>query len=159
MPHILSLRSASCICPFLSLLKTDFFSVYSVSFVYLVVFAVFWLGSFITNCSISSFSQTCDPQFSVWSEWSPSVVSNSLRPHGLQPARLLCPWYFPGNNTGVGCHFLLQGVFPTQGLNPGLPHCRQMFLPSEPPGKSLKTSFLYTAQYIGHISQLKFLRI
>ena len=37
-----------------------------------------------------------------------------------------CPWDFPGKNTGVGCHFLLQGIFPTQGLNPGLPHCRQM---------------------------------
>ena len=32
----------------------------------------------------------------------------------------------PGKNTGVGCHFLLQGVFPTQGSNPGLPHCRQI---------------------------------
>ena len=38
----------------------------------------------------------------------------------------LHPWDFPSKNTGVGCHFLLQGVFPTQGLNPGLPHCRQM---------------------------------
>ena len=34
---------------------------------------------------------------------------DSLRPHGLQPTRLLCPWDFPGKNTGVGCHFLLQG--------------------------------------------------
>ena len=57
---------------------------------------------------------------------SPSVVSDSLRPHELQPARLLCPWDSPGNNTGVGCHFLLQGIFPTQGLNPGLWHCRQI---------------------------------
>ena len=32
----------------------------------------------------------------------------------------------PGKNTGVGCHFLLQGIFPTQGSNPGLPHCRQI---------------------------------
>ena len=40
--------------------------------------------------------------------------------------RLLRPWDFPGKNTGVGCHFLLQEIFPTQGLNPGLPHCRQM---------------------------------
>ena len=32
---------------------------------------------------------------------------------------------FPGNSTGVDCHFLLQGIFPTQGLNQGLPHCRQ----------------------------------
>ena len=40
--------------------------------------------------------------------------------------RLLGPWDFPGKNTGVGCHFLLQGIFLTQGSNPGLPHCRQM---------------------------------
>ena len=36
------------------------------------------------------------------------------------------PWNSPGRNTGVGCHFLLQGIFPTQGLNPGLQHCRQI---------------------------------
>ena len=47
-------------------------------------------------------------------------MSNSLWPHGLQSARLLCPWDFPGKNTGVGCQFLLQGIFPTQGLNPRL---------------------------------------
>ena len=55
-----------------------------------------------------------------------SVMSNSLRPHGLQPTRLLRPWDFPGKSTGMGCHFLLQGIFPTQGSNPSLPHCRQM---------------------------------
>ena len=38
----------------------------------------------------------------------------------------LHPWNFPGKSTGVGCHFLLQGIFPTQGWNPGPPHCRQM---------------------------------
>ena len=38
------------------------------------------------------------------------VVSSSLGPHGLQPARLLCPWNSPGKNTGVGYHFLLQGM-------------------------------------------------
>ena len=43
----------------------------------------------------------------------------------LKPTRLLCPWDFPGKNTGVGCHFLRQEIFPTQGSNPGLPHCRQ----------------------------------
>ena len=53
-----------------------------------------------------------------------SAVSDCLAPHGLYPARLLCPWDFPGNITGVGCHFLLQGIFPTEGLNPGLLHCR-----------------------------------
>ena len=43
-------------------------------------------------------------------------------PRGLQPARLLCPWRFPGKDTRVGCHFLLQGIFLTQGSNPGLLH-------------------------------------
>ena len=43
-----------------------------------------------------------------------------LEPYGLQPARLLCLWDFPGKNTGVGGHFLLQGIFPFQGLNPRL---------------------------------------
>ena len=52
-----------------------------------------------------------------------SVVSNSLRPYGLYPTRLFHPWDFPGKNTGVGCHFPIQGIFPTQGLNPGLPQC------------------------------------
>ena len=40
---------------------------------------------------------------------SPSVVSDSLQPRGLWPARLLSPWDSPGKNTGVGCHCLLQG--------------------------------------------------
>ena len=48
---------------------------------------------------------------------SSSVLSDSLRPHGLQPTRLLCPWDSPGKNTGLGCRFLLQGIFPTQGSN------------------------------------------
>ena len=47
-------------------------------------------------------------------------------PVDCKPTRLLRPWDSPGKNTGVGCHFLLQGIFPTQGLNPGLPHCKQM---------------------------------
>ena len=56
-----------------------------------------------------------------------SVVSDSLKPHRLQPARLLCPWDFSGKNTGVGCRFLLQGLFLTQGANWHLLcllHCR-----------------------------------
>ena len=47
-------------------------------------------------------------------------MSDSLQPHVLQPARLLCPWDSPGKNNGVGCHALLQGIFLTQGLNPQL---------------------------------------
>ena len=49
-----------------------------------------------------------------------SAMSNSLQPHGLQPARLLCLWDPLGKNAGVGCHCLLQGIFPTQGSNPHL---------------------------------------
>ena len=46
-----------------------------------------------------------------------SVMSDSLQPYGLQPTRLLCPWDSLGKNTGLGCHALLQGIFPTQGSN------------------------------------------
>ena len=46
----------------------------------------------------------------------------TLQPYGLPPARPLCPWVSPGKNTLVGCHFLLQGFFHTQGLNSGLLH-------------------------------------
>ena len=49
-------------------------------------------------------------------------MSDSLGPQGPQPARLLCPWDFSNMNAGVGCHFLLQGIFLTQGLNPHLQH-------------------------------------
>ena len=49
-----------------------------------------------------------------------SVVSSYLWPYGLRPTRLLCLWYFPRKNTGVGCLFLIQGIFPTQGPNPSL---------------------------------------
>jgi len=48
-----------------------------------------------------------------------SGMSSSLQPHGLYS-----PWNSPGQNTGVGSLSLLQGIFPTQGSNPGLPHCR-----------------------------------
>ena len=54
-------------------------------------------------------------------------------PWTIQPSGLLCPWDSPGKNAGVGCHFLLQGIFPTQGSNPGFPQADA--LTSEPPGK------------------------
>ena len=59
---------------------------------------------------------------------------------GLQPTRLLHPRNFPSKSTGVGCHFLLQKIFPTQELNPGLLHCRQM---------------LYRLSYQGSLSYTK----
>ena len=55
-----------------------------------------------------------------WSE-SHSVVSDSLQPHGVYS-----PWNSPGQNSGVGSRSLLQGIFPIQGLNPGLAHCRRI---------------------------------
>ena len=63
--------------------------------------------------------------YKLW-KWkrSRSVISDSLWPPGLQPTRVFSPWDVPGKNTGVGCHFLLQGIFPIQGSNPGLPYCR-----------------------------------
>ena len=56
----------------------------------------------------------------IWNE-SRSVVSDSLRPHGLYS-----PWNSPSQNTGLGSLSLLQGIFPTQELNQGLQHCRQI---------------------------------
>ena len=55
-----------------------------------------------------------------------SVVSDSLGTMDYRPARLLCPRHSPGKNTGVGCHSHLQGIFSTKGMNPGLPHYRQI---------------------------------
>ena len=58
-----------------------------------------------------------------------SIMSDSLWHHGLQLTRLLCPGDSPDKNTGVGCHILLQGIFPTQGPNPYdlcLLHCWQV---------------------------------
>ena len=69
-----------------------------------------------------------------------SAVSDSLQPHGLLCPwllclRLLCLWDSPGKNTGVGCHFLLQGTFPTQESNPG----QVDSLLYKPPGKTNNT--------------------
>ena len=63
-------------------------------------------------------------------------MPNSLCPQGLKPTQLLCPWDFPGKNTGVGCHFLLQGIFLTQQLNPCLLHWQEDSLPLSHVGNS-----------------------
>ena len=75
-----------------------------------------------------------------------SVMSDSLRPHGLQSARLLCPWDSPGKNSGVDCHFLLQGIFPTQDSNPGLPHCRKILYQLSYEGSPMNLSCLCRSQ-------------
>jgi len=58
-----------------------------------------------------------------------------LRLSGLLPTRLLCPWNFSGKNTALGCHFLVQGIFPIQGLHLHLLHWQVDSSPTVPPGK------------------------
>ena len=77
--------------------------------------------------------------FTIWAtrerereKKSSSVMSDSLHPDGLYS-----PWNSPGQNTGVGSLSLLQGIFPTQGLNPGLLHCRQILYQLSHKGSSL----------------------
>ena len=72
-----------------------------------------------------------------------SVASDSLLPHGLYR-----PWTFPGQNTGVRSHSLLQGIFPTQGSNPGLLHCRQILYQLSHQGNPF--TFTYGIEFFGN---------
>ena len=83
-----------------------------------------------------------------------SVVSDSLQPHGPEPARLLCPRNSPGKNTGVGYHSLLQGIFPTQGSNLGSPALQADPLPSEPPEKPEAEVYWHSKLHSQNMSQL-----
>ena len=90
--------------------------------------------------------------------YSVAVVSDSLRTHSLWSARLLCLQDFSGRNTGVGCHFLLQGIFLIQGWNPHLPFsCTgRQFSITEPPGKSiLNRVWAFSIYNFIHIWQAK----
>ena len=85
----------------------------------------------IMNRATEILSHILEPKFSFFhrnlleeverESKSRSVVSNSLQTHGLYS-----PWNSPDQNTGMGSLFLLQSIFPTQGSNPGLLHCRQI---------------------------------
>ena len=84
------------------------------------------------------------------------------------PGRLLHPWDSPGKSTGVGCHFLLQMIYLTQGLNPDLPHCRKMLYhlshqgsPIPKKGNAKKCSKSCTIAFISHASKvlLKILQV
>ena len=78
-----------------------------------------------------------------------TVMSNFLQSHGLQPAQLLCPWNSPGKSTGVGCHSFLQGIFPTQGSNLSLLHCRQiLYQPSLQGSPIFKLYFLQFCLFV-----------
>jgi len=82
-----------------------------------------------------------------------SVVSDSLRLHGLYS-----PWNSPGQNTEVGSLSLLQGIFPTQGSNSGLPHCRDILYQLSHKGSpnwsivdlQYYVSFMCTAKWFRH---------
>ena len=87
----------------------------------------------------------------IYMKWSgsSSVVSDSLRPRGLYS-----PWNSPGQNTGVGSHSLLQGIFPTQGSNPGLTRGRRLLYQLSHKGAHI---YIYThthsacAQLLSHV--------
>ena len=82
-----------------------------------------------------------------------SVMSDSLRPHGLYS-----PWNSPGQNTGVGSFSLLQGIFPTQGSNSGLPHCKQILYQlnhERSPYKWSKSTSLWTLECV--ITEVRYL--
>ena len=80
-------------------------------------------GSFSHSIVIFVYGEggcACDIETQLQGRWWCLLAQSclTLRLHGLEPTSLLCAWDFPGKNTGVGCHFFLQGMSPTQGLNP-----------------------------------------
>ena len=91
--------------------------------------------------------------------FSHSLVSNTLQPHGLQHARILCLWNSPGKNTGVGFHFLLQRIFQTQGSNLGLLKCRQILYHLSHQGSPERKQFLYLFPRATIINYRKFIRL
>ena len=76
-----------------------------------------------------------------------SAMSSSLRPHGLQPARLLFHGDSPGKNTGMGCHALRQGNLPNPGIKPRSPALQVDSSLSEPPGKWCLATQVLTVQH------------
>ena len=87
-----------------------------------------------------------------------SVMLDSLQPHGLQPARLLCPCNFPGKKTGVGCHFLLQGNLLDSGIKPASFESSALagrFFTTLPPGKHICLSREEISYDIPYIQNLK----
>ena len=109
------------------------------------------------------------PSFSFWTEWFRKEGYASLlwvcvcsvaqscptlcNPMDYSPSRLLCPWDFPGKNIGVSCHFLLQGIFSTQELNPCLLHWQVDSLPSSHLGSLL---LLYFSLFLVCLFWLKY---
>ena len=96
-------------------LQSRYFQIRSTSTSDFAIQIINFLTEYITSWSIWRNHYPCESK-------SCSVVSDSLQPHGLYS-----PWNSPGQNTGAGGSYsLLQGIFPTQRWNPGLPHCRRI---------------------------------
>ena len=93
------------------------------------------------------FAEQLGPKSTSWKTiltgwwFSHLVVFNSYDPVDCSPPVSSVHGDFPGKNTGMGCHFLFQGIFPTQELNPGLLHCRQILYQLSYEGSSLKTNW------------------
>ena len=77
-----------------------------------------------------------------------SVLSDSWRPHGLHS-----PWNSPGQNTGVGSSSLLQGIFPTQGSNPGLWYYRQILYQLSHQGSPYKMFLVLKIQNVSRVKK------
>ena len=90
-----------------------------------------WAACRVAQSQLSASTLVCVPAKLL--RWCPTL---------LLPARPLCPWDSPGKNTGVGCHALLQGIFPTQGSNPSLLCHLHWQVGSLPPGKPTFVCFL-----------------
>ena len=94
-----------------------------------------WEGCYCWGTHIASFS--CRHSFSWWWCLVAQCVLLFRKPMDCIAPRLLCSWDFPGKNTGVGCHFLLQGIFPDPGIEPVSSALTGRFFIAEPPGKPL----------------------
>ena len=81
-----------------------------------------WRGAFWVKPNTGNPTSTSQLSQEEMKSVSPSIISTLSKPIDCS----LCPWDSPSKNSGVDCHALLQGIFLTQGLNPGLPHCRQI---------------------------------
>ena len=134
--ELIFMKGIRSISSFLSLLRMDvqlFWHQLLKIFLYIVIILIF----LIIVLNFFSFLYKHLLVVVIW-----SVVSDSFRPHELQPTRFLCPWDFPGKNTVMDRHSLLQGIFPTQGSNLCILHWQADSLLSKPPGKPIETFIL-----------------
>ena len=112
-------------------------------------------SSLLCGCHSPVRGRVCSPVAGVET---PKVKVKSLSharlfatPWIIACTKLLCPWDFQGKSTGVGCHFLLQGIFPTQGSNPGLWHCGQTLYHLSHQGSPIETSRSNSKLSVGYM--------